>query len=140
MGPLGVVVSDVLAKYQPQVALAQDEQPIEGLVANGLDNSFTVGVGSRPPVGRKHHLGAFALKHSIEFVDELGISIVNGKLDRSLEVVQLPAQVRCLLGHPGRVGMGRAVDVEDAPAVDLQEDQDVQRPEQHRVDGEEGAG
>src|SRR5206468_7498880 len=49
-------------------------------------------------------------------------------------------QVSGLLSHPGTVGMGGAVGVENAAAGDLQEDQDVESPQQHGVDGEEVAG
>src|SRR5439155_25704409 len=79
-------------------------------------------------------------EHVIELVDELGIAIVDGELDWSLKLVQLPGQVPCLLSDPGGIGMGGAVGVENAAARDLQEDEHVESPKQHRVDGEEVAG
>src|SRR2546428_4409082 len=58
----------------------------------------------------------------------------------SLKLVQLPGQVPGLLSDPGGIGMGGAVGVENAAAADLQADEHVESPKQHRVDGEEVAG
>ena len=140
MGSLLVVVIDVLAKHQLQVALAEDEQPVQGFVAQSLDHSLAMGVGSRAPVGCEGDPGAFAAEHMIELVDELGIPIMDGELDWSLELVQLPGQVSSLLRDPGGIGMGSAVGVENAAAGDLHEYQHVEGPKQHRVDCEEVAG
>ncbi len=126
MGSLAVVVIDVLAKDQLQVALPEDEQPVQGFVAQGLDHALAMGVGLRAPVGCQCDSGAFAAEHLIELIDKLCISVVDGKLERSLELVQLPAQVSGLLSDPGAVGMGGAVGVENAPAGDLQEDEHVE--------------
>src|SRR6266566_4852341 len=78
--------------------------------------------------------------HLIELVDELGIPIMDSEPDWSLQLVQLPGQVSGLLSDPGGVGMGGAVGVENAAAADLHEDQHVEGPKQHRVDGKEVAG
>ncbi len=64
---------------------------------------------------------------------------MNRQLNRNLEPAQLPGQVARLLGHPGRVGMKAAVRVQDPAAVDLDEYQHVESPEQDRVDGKEVA-
>ena len=53
MRSLAVVVIDVVAKNQPQVALAEDEQPVQGLVANGLDHPLAMGVGLWAPIGSR---------------------------------------------------------------------------------------
>src|SRR5712692_5065074 len=99
-----------------------------------------MGVGFRASEGRKGDLGALGAKHVIELVDELGVAIMDGKLDRSFELVHLPAQVSGLLSDPGGVGMGGAVGVENAAAADLQQDEHVESPKQHGVDGEKVAG
>ena len=101
MGSLAVVVIDVLPKNQTQVALAEDEQPVQGLVAQGLDHPLAMCVGFRASERRKGHLGTLGAEHVIELVDELGIAIVDGELDWSLKLVQLPGQVPCLLSDPG---------------------------------------
>ena len=85
MGTLAVVVIDVLPKNQSEVALAKDEQPVQGFVAERLDHTLAMGVRSRTAVGRESDLGAFAAEHLVELVDELGISVVYGELDRALE-------------------------------------------------------
>src|SRR6266581_4493841 len=138
MGSLLVVVIDVLPKNHLQVALAEDEQPVQRLVAQRLDHPLAMGVGSRAPIGCEGDPGAFAAEHLIELVDELGI--MDGEPDWSLELVQLPGQVSGLLSDPGAVGMSGAVGVENAAAADLQEDEHIESPKQHRVDGEEVAG
>src|SRR5260370_28841992 len=96
MGSLLVVVIDVLLKNHLQVPLAEDEQPVQGLVAQRLDHPLAMRVGSRAPVGCEGDQSAFAAEHLIELVDELGIPIMDGELDWSLEEVQLPVQVSCL--------------------------------------------
>src|SRR6266852_1219973 len=98
-----------------------------------------MGVRSRAPLGGEGDPCAFAAKYLIELVDELGIAIMDDQPDWSLELVQLPGQVSGLLSEPGGVGMGGAVGVENAAAADLQEDEHVESPKQHRVDGEEVA-
>jgi hypothetical protein len=140
MGSLAVVVIDVLLKNQLQVALAEDEQPVKGFVTQGFDHALAMGVSSRAPVGCEGDPGALAAEHLIELVDKLGISVVDGKSDWSLDLVQLLAQVSCLLRYPGRVGMGGAVGAEDAPTADLEKDQYVESAKKHYVDSEEVAG
>jgi hypothetical protein len=137
MRSLAVVMLDVLAKNRLQMALAEDDQLVQSFVAQGLDHPFAVGVGSRTPVGREGDPGTFAGENLIELVDELGVPIMDGQPDGSLELVQLPAQVPCLLSDPGGVGMGGAICVQNAPTGDLHEDQHVESLKQHSVDGEE---
>jgi hypothetical protein len=90
MGSLAVVVIDVLLQNQLQVALAESEQPVQSFVAQGLDHPLAMGVGSQAPKWREGHLGTFASKHVVELIDELGVPIVDSKLDWSLKLVQLP--------------------------------------------------
>jgi hypothetical protein len=140
MGTLGAVMLGLSIKDNPQVLLAEDQQPVQRFVSEGLDHALAMGVGSRSPIGREHNLGAFGLKDLVEVVDEFGVTIVNRQLNGKLEPAQLPCQVARLLGHPGRVGMKAAVGVQDPAAVDLDEYQHVESPEQDRLDGEEVAG
>ena len=139
MGTLAVGVIGVLIKNNPQVLFAEDEQPVQRFVSEGLDHSLTMGVGSRSPIRREHNIGAFDPKDIVEVVAEFGVTIVNRQLNRNLEPAQLPGQVARLLGNPGRVGMKAAVGVQDPAAVDLDEYQYVKSPEQDLVDGEEVA-
>jgi len=74
MGSLLVVVIDVLPKNHLHVALAEDEQPVQGFVAKSLDHALAMGVGSRAPVGCEGDPLAVAAEHLIELVDELGIA------------------------------------------------------------------
>src|SRR6266700_2242351 len=140
MGSLLVVVIDVLPKNQLQVAFAEYEQPVQGFVTQSLDHALAMGVGSRAPVGCEGDPSAFPAEHLIELVDEFGIPIMDGEPHWCVKLVQLPAQVPRLLSDPSGVGMGGAVGVENAAAADLQEDEHVESPKQHRVDSEEVAG
>jgi len=72
-----------------------------------------MGVGSRVAVGCEGNPGAFTSENLVELGNELGIPIVDGWLDRSLELIQLPGQVSGLLGNPGAVGMCRAIGVQN---------------------------
>ena len=140
MRALAVVVLGVLIEDNPQVLFAEDEQPVQRFVSEGLDHALAMGVGSRSPIGREHNLGAFGPKDLVEVVDEFGVTIVDREPNPNVEPAQLPGQVARLLGHPRRVGMEAAVGVQDSTAVDLHEDQHVESPKQDRVDGEEVAG
>ena len=84
MGTLAVVVLGVLIKDNPQVLFAEDEQPVQRFVPEGLDHALTMGVGSRSPIGREHNLGAFGPEDLVEVVDEFGVTIVNRELNRNL--------------------------------------------------------
>ncbi len=97
-------------------------------------------VRARPSIRRENHLGAFSAQHPIEVVNELAIAVVDEELDRRLEPVKRPGQVPGLLGHPGRIRVGSTAGVEHSSAMDLNEDEDVQRLQQDCVDGEEIAG
>lgn len=140
MRSLAVVVVDVFTENPAEMLLVEDDQPVERFVADGLDYSLAVSVGARPSVGSERDSSAFASENRVKLVGELGVAVVDEELSRLLEVAQLPAQVSGLLGDPGRVGVGGAVDVEDAPTLDLQEDEHVERLQEQGVDGEEVAG
>jgi hypothetical protein len=54
--------------------------------------------------------------------------------------VELQREVPGLLGDPGRVGLRRGSAQVDPPAAELDEHQDMERPEPGGLDGEEVAG
>src|SRR5262245_37025249 len=53
VGPVGVVVADVLPEDALQVPLVQDEHVIQALVAEGADDPFSDGVGAGCPERRQ---------------------------------------------------------------------------------------
>lgn len=114
MRSLPVVMSDVFAKNAAEVALVEHDQPVERLVADGFNHALAVGVRPRSPVGSEGDLRALATEDLIAVVDELGVAVVDEEAHRPLELTQLPTLVSGLLGDPGRVGMGGAVEIEDA--------------------------
>src|SRR5437667_9408543 len=107
MGSLAVVVIDVLPKNQTQVALAEDEQPVQGLMAQGLDHPLAMCVGFRASERRKGDLGTLGAKHVIELVDELGIAIVDGELDLEPQVGSAPRPGSWPAERPSRLWDGR---------------------------------
>ena len=122
MGTLAVVVIDVLPKNQSEVALAEDEQPVQGFVAERC-HALPLSESQRPlRAGDQDDLGTLTAEHLVELVDELGISVVDSELDRALAFAELPGQISGLLCDPRAVGMGGAVGVEDAATRYLQED------------------
>jgi len=56
--------------------------------------------------------------------------------DRDLQILQLHADIACLLADPSRVRSGGAGGEDHAPALNLNENQCVEEAEQRRVDHE----
>jgi hypothetical protein len=85
---LVVVVLDVHAQDVFEVAAANDQEPIETLVADGADESLRVGVRLRRLHRRVDHPHSFAAEHLVEGGGELAIAIVDQKPIRSNRLVK----------------------------------------------------
>jgi hypothetical protein len=79
--PLRVVVGEVDAEGVFEVAVADDEEPIEAFASDGADESFRVGVGSRRPDGGMDDADAFAAEDFVEGVAELAVAVVDQETD-----------------------------------------------------------
>jgi len=83
------------------------------------------------------HPDALSAEDLIEGRAELGVPIVEQEADGVVTVIQLHDEVARLLGHPRTVGVARAPGQMHAPPSQLDEEQDVDPPQRHGLDGEE---
>src|SRR4051794_2965599 len=73
MRALVVVVREVGGRAPPQVLLADDEEVIEALLADGANPALRVGVRRWGPVGGAHDLDPLGGEHRIEPRREFGV-------------------------------------------------------------------
>jgi hypothetical protein len=131
-----VVVLGVLAQDPFEVALAGDEQPVQAFAPDGADPALGVGPGARCAEGRADHAHALGAEQVVERAGELDVAVPDEDRRSAARVVEPPAELTCLLGHPRRGRVGGAAGDEHAPGVDLEEEQHVQRVEPDRLDGD----
>ena len=121
--------------------LVHDEQVVQALGAGRADPALRVGVGvrargtacARPPRPRPRRPCRRPAGTSRR-------GRGSGSAARRARLLQRPAEVACLLRHPGGGGMGGAARDMHAPGAELEEEQDVHGLEEQRLDGEEVAG
>jgi hypothetical protein len=133
-----IVVLDVDAQDVFEVAVAEDQEPVQALIANGADESLCVGVRLRRLHGRVDNLDSFAAEHLVESGGELAVAIVDQETHPLKQVGE--AEAARLLDDPGSGRVRRAAGEVDASATELDEEQHVEAMQRHRLDGEEVAG
>jgi len=138
--PRGVVVIDVRAQDPLEVALADDEQPVQALPADCPHPAFRVGVRARRPERRAHDAHALRAEHTIERGGELGVAIAEEQLRFDAPLLQLPDDVPGLLRHPGGGRLRGAARDEDAARVHFDEEEDVEGLQPDGLDDEEVTG
>jgi hypothetical protein len=140
VGTVAVVVLDVDAEHLLKVSSPGDQQPVQTLGRHRTDPTLGVGVG----VGRLHrrdqYLGVVRTEDVVEGAGELRVSIANKEAHSSAPLAQHEAQVAGLLGNPSPIRVGGHAGQVDPPGSQLDEEQHIQPPQPHRVDGEEVAG
>jgi hypothetical protein len=72
-----VVMLDVGAQYVFEVAAAEDQEPVETLVADGADESLCIGVRLRRLHRRMDHLDSFTAEEFVEGGGELAVAVVD---------------------------------------------------------------
>ena len=77
MRALAVVALDVDPQNVFEVAPAEDQQPVETLVADGADETLRVGVRLWCLHGRVDHFDSFAAEQLVEGGGELAVAIVD---------------------------------------------------------------
>ena len=82
MGPVRVVMLDVLGKDCFEVTAAEDEHPVEALAPDGADHALTDGVGLGCSDGGGDDSGAVGGEDGVEGGAELGVAIADEELDR----------------------------------------------------------
>ena len=106
MGPVLVVVPDVVDDEPFELALVPDESAVEEFAADRADPALGEGVGHRCADGCLEDLEALGSKDLVEGVDELAASVPNQRSCASELVAVNKEQVASGLGRPGsgRVG------------------------------------
>ena len=140
MRALLVVMHDVLSRDPFEVSRAHDQQTIEALRTQRPHHTFGVGIGIWRPIGRDQEGGILCTDHGVEAGRVLRITVADEESHVDLGVEEVHRDVSGLLGHPGIIRMCRdAGDPESAPS-DLQEEENVQPPQEHGVHREEVGG
>ena len=131
-----VVMADVDREDSFEVPSVHDQDPVEAFAADGADPPFDEGVRAGCAYRCADRSDAFGTEHLIERRGELAVAVVDQEPDRLHPFDERLDDVARLLGRPltGRVrGDARQIHL---PGREFDEDECVQAPEQHRVDGE----
>src|SRR5664279_3638569 len=135
-----VVVIDIGPEGSIQMPPTEDEGPVEALGPHRLDYALGVGVGVRSPDRRADHPGTFRANDLVEPSAELRVPVSDEEPDRAHPSVEVQREVARLLGNPRRVRVSRCGTQVDPPAAELNEHEDIERPEPGGLDGEEVGG
>src|SRR5664280_2710629 len=140
MGSPALVVFDIGAERPVEMPPTEDERPVEALGPERLDHALGVSVGVRSLDRRHDHPHPLRAQHRVEWPAELRVMVSDEEPDGAGASVEAQRQVARLPGDPGRVGVrGRGTHV-DPPAAELDEHEDVERPEPGGLYREEVAG
>jgi hypothetical protein len=132
-------VRRVLAQNRSQVAAAENEESVEALAADRPDPAFGVRPRLRRPHGSLDHANAVGVEDLVELASELAVPVTDQKPWPDVLLVELHQQIARLLGNPTTVRVGRDPGDPDTPGRQLDEEQNIEPPEEERVDGEEVA-
>jgi hypothetical protein len=135
MWSLLVVVSDVGLEHSLEVPTTVDQDVVKALSAHGPHKALREGVRPRCPDRRSDDPDALGAEHRIEGSRELGVSVAQEEPNTGEPL--LDGEVPRLLGDPGGVGVRGDAGGVHAPGRELDEEQDVERLEADRLDGEE---
>jgi hypothetical protein len=130
MRPVPAVVVDVLADHCFEVTAADDEHPVEALPADGADEALGKCFGTRGSDRCADGSNALGAENLVEASRELGVAIPDQELDRSCTLGEFIGQVPGLLEYPGTRRMRRHSGHEDTSGIEVDEDQDVERPQE----------
>jgi hypothetical protein len=104
----------------------EDQQPVEALAANASDPALGVRPRLRRPYRRLDHPDALGAEDLVKIVRELAVAITNQEPRADALVAEFHEQVAGLLGHPAAVGVGGDPGEVNAPARQLDEEQDIE--------------
>ena len=82
MGPVNVVVLDVLVDYDLEMPTTEDKHPVKTLTPDRADEAFGVGVGTRCTDWRTNDPNALGTEDLVEAGRELGVPVPDQELDR----------------------------------------------------------
>src|SRR6266508_2310564 len=106
MWPMTVVVVDESSEHAVEVALIDDQQPVEALGADGPDEALCDRISLRRPHGRLDDLDAFAGAHGGQVARDLAVAVAAQEPKRRRALVKHPDELARLLRDPcaGRAG------------------------------------
>jgi hypothetical protein len=136
--PMGVVVLNVDSEHLLEVAASDVQQPVQALGAHRPDPALGVSVRVGGPHRRQEHLGALGAEQIIEGAGELRVPVAQREAQPPSSFAKHQQEVAGLLGDPGAIWVGGHSGEVDASGVHFDEEQHVQPPQPHRVDGEAG--
>ena len=129
------VMRNVSLEHSLEMPTTVDQDVVEALLAHGPHKALREGVRPRCPDRRSDDPDALAAEHRIERSRERGVSVAQEEPHTRQPL--LDGEVPRLLGDPRGVGvLGHARQVHSA-GRELDEEQDVERLEADRLDGEE---
>jgi hypothetical protein len=111
------VVRGVLVPDPLEVALAEDQEPVQAFAPNRPDPALGTGPGAGCSDGRPDHAPSPGAEHVVAGAGELGVAIADRHRRTCVGFLASPAEVACPLGEPrgGRV-RGAAGD-DDPPRI-----------------------
>src|SRR5262249_38456366 len=139
-GPEPVVMHHVLGQDRLQMPSTQDQEPVQALPAGTGDPALAPSVRVRGPHRRSDDLQTLCPEDGVEGGREVAVTIVDQEAGLDLSLLQLPGQVSRLLDGPASARVLAAAGEDDAPAGQLQEEEDVQALEEHGAHREVVAG
>src|SRR5207248_2306600 len=134
-----VVVQGVGREDVLEVAAADDQEPVEALASDAADPALGVCPRLWRPHRRLDYTDAFGAEDLVELAGELTVAVTDEVARAGSLVVELHQQVARLLAHPRPIRVGRDPANAHPPSRQLDEAQDVEAPEEERVDREEVA-
>ena len=140
MGPVRVVVVDVVDDEPFELPLVPDDGAVEELASKGADPAFGECVRHGGAHRRLEDLHAFGSEDLVEGVDELACAVAHERAGVGELVAVTEQQVPRRLGGPDAGGVVRDPCEVHAPGRDVDEEQRVEPAQRDGVDGGEVAG
>src|SRR6266508_2850311 len=140
MWPMTVVVVDEGSEHAVEVALIEDQQPVEALGANGPDEALCDRISLRRPHGCLDDLDAFAGEHGVKVARELAVAVADQEPKRRRPLVKHPDELARLLRDPCAGRAGGAAGKVNAAAAELDEEKHVEPLQRDRLDSQEVDG
>src|SRR5262252_5978357 len=140
MGAEPVVVLHVFGQDRLQVPSTHDQQPVQALAPGTGDPALAPSVRVWGPHRRSDDLQTLCPEDGIEGGREVAVTIVDQEAGLDLSLLQFPGQISRLLDGPATARVFATGGEDDAPAGQLQEEENVQALEEHGVHREVVAG
>ncbi len=102
--PCLIIIGLVFPQHPPQMRLVEAQELVKAFLAVRAHPALGTGIGIWRTKRRADDMRALRLKDRIECRGELGVAVVDHKVDRRGSPVRFPGHLPGLLGHPGGVG------------------------------------